>query len=39
MLMQGNYDPLLSGSRRKETPEEASARLEREEAEARDAVG
>jgi len=37
--MQGNYDPLLAGSRRKESADEAAARLREEEAEARAAVG
>jgi len=36
---QGNYDPLLAGSRRKESADEAAARLREEEAEARAAVG
>lgn len=36
---QGNYDPLLAGSRRKENADEAAARLRAEEADARAAVG
>ena len=38
-LVQGNYDPLLGSSSRNETAEEAKARLQQDEAEARSAVG
>lgn len=38
-LLQGNYDPLKGSSGRKETAEQASARLKQDEAEAREAVG
>lgn len=37
-FVQGNYDPLLAGSRRKESAEQAAARLKEEEALARSAV-
>lgn len=39
ITLQGNYDPLLAGSRRKESTEEAAARLKNDEAQARAAVG
>ena len=38
-IAQGNYDPLLAGSRRKESAEVAAARLKEEGAQARSAVG
>ena len=38
-LLQGNYDPLLAGSKRKESAEQAAARLKEEEAQARASVG